>query len=158
MRTKKNKIKNLIKISNLTVPRCLASTPYVKHTIKFATLYLPGSIKDIRLYFRRESCPNSFLDKDYRHKILIKQSYILLVWLHYLSQQATPGYQSNSQNLTSPEVESSTRVPKFFIYPKNNYKTTIQKAPMAHKTFSQEQYMIRYYVLSISFTIRVSGG
>lgn len=42
-------------------------------------------------------------------------------------------------------------MPGFFIYPTKNYKTTTLKAPMAHKTFSQEQFMIRYYFLSITF-------
>ena len=28
---------------------------------------------------------------------------------------------------------------------------------MAHKTFSQEQYMIRYYVMSISFIVPLGG-
>jgi hypothetical protein len=43
------------------------------------------------------------------------------------------------------------KVPSFFIYPAYKYKTTTLKAPMAHKTYSQEQFIIKYYTLSISF-------
>ena len=39
----------------------------------------------------------------------------------------------------------------FFIHPCSNYKVTTLKSPMAHKTFSQEQFIIKNYTLSISF-------
>ena len=54
-------------------------TIYLKHSLRFATIYLPGTLKDIRLYFRKELCTDSLLDYSYNQKILIKQSYILLV-------------------------------------------------------------------------------
>jgi len=53
--------------------------------------------------------------------------------------------------LSTKSLETDKSLPGFFIYPTKSYKTTITKAPMAHKTFSQEQYMIRYYSLGISF-------
>ena len=120
-----------------------------KHTIKFSSLYLPGSIKDIRLYFRANISPNSYLDMDYKKKILVKQSYILLVWMYYLTNNTISSYKSDTDQYT---LASESSIPSFFVYPTRNYKTTIQKAPMAHKTFSQEQYMIRFYYLSITFT------
>ena len=46
--------------------------------------------------------------------------------------------------------------PSFFIYPFRNYKTTIVKAPMAHRSYSQEQFMIRFYSLSITFYTKLS--
>ncbi len=49
------------------------------------------------------------------------------------------------------EGKSKSGCPSFFIYPFRNYKTTITKAPMAHKTYSQEQFMMRFYKFSISF-------
>ena len=122
--------------------------------MRFATIYFPGTIRDIRLYFKISSSSDSFLSIEKKNKILVKQSYIILVWLYYLTQQ-----HGNTQDETSRDrvADIYNKVPKFFIYPKKNYKITIQKAPMAHKTFSQEQYMIRYYVMSISFTIPLSG-
>jgi hypothetical protein len=122
----------------------------IKHHMRFATIYFPGTIKDIRLYFRLGLSPDSFLSIEKKNKILLKQSYIILVWLHYLTQQC-----NSPQDETSGDYGADVyhKIPKFFIHPKRNYKITIQKAPMAHKTFSQEQYMIRYYVMSISFII-----
>lgn len=123
--------------------------------MKFATIYFPGTIKDIRLYFKIDSSSESFLDMDQRNKILVKQSYMLLVWLYYLVQQFP---STQNRIATNSPRDTGYKIPKFFIYPKDNYKITVQKAPMAHKTFSQEQYMIRYYVMSISFSIPLSGN
>ena len=127
----------------------------IKHHMRFATIYFPGTVKDIRLYFKLSSAPDSFLSIEKNNKILIKQSYVLLVWLYYLTQQS----HSSVQDKTSGDhvADAAQKIPKFFIYPKKNYKITIQKAPMAHKTFSQEQYMIRYYVMSISFSIPIGN-
>ena len=41
----------------------------------------------------------------------------------------------------------------FFINPKKNSKMTLIKSPMAHKTFSQEQYNYRYYTITLSIKI-----
>lgn len=109
---------------------------YIQHTLKFVTLYYPGSIKNLRLLLRSQAGKNGLLDNSDKKKILVKQSYVILIWINYLSTK-------------SLEVDNS--LPGFFIHPTKNYKTTITKAPMAHKTFSQEQYMVRYYSLSISF-------
>ena len=128
--------------------------------MNFSTLYLPGTIKDIRLYFRASSSPNSYLDMNYKKKIVVKQSYILLVWMSYLvnsfKDYNTDNNLQNNSDLYYNSKESS-EIPSFFIYPRSNYKTTIQKAPMAHKTFSQEQYMIRFYKLSIAFNVNFSS-
>lgn len=43
--------------------------------------------------------------------------------------------------------------PSIFIYPKKTSKFTHLKAPMAHKTFSQEQFKSKFYFLSTSFGI-----
>jgi hypothetical protein len=109
-----------------------------QHTLKFKTLYYPGSVKNIRLMLRVGLGANNVLDNHYKEKILVKQSYVILIWLNYLTQRF---------------LLVNCRTPGFFIYPTKNYKTTIMKAPMAHKTFSQEQYMLRYYTLSISFYV-----
>ena len=41
--------------------------------------------------------------------------------------------------------------PSFFVQPLSRTKMTLLKAPMAHKTFSQEQYMFRFYSLTVAF-------
>lgn len=132
---------------------------HFKHSLRFATIYLPGTLKDIRLYFRKELCSDSLLDYNYNQKILIKQSYMLLIWFYYLTSSLSTKKKddSNTKDSALDEIEDEViNIPKFFIYPKNNYKTTIQKAPMAHKTFSQEQYMVRYYTISIVFVVKAN--
>jgi hypothetical protein len=121
--------------------------------MRFATIYFPGTIRDIRLYFKLSSSSDSFLSIEKKNKILVKQSYIILVWLYYLTQQ-----HGNTQDETSRDrvADIYNKVPKFFIYPKKNYKITIQKAPMAHKTFSQEQFQFKFFYLVISLSINLS--
>ena len=48
--------------------------------------------------------------------------------------------------------------PKIFIYPnKKNYKITLTKSPMAHKTYSQEQFKFNFFTLGFSFKFYLSG-
>lgn len=112
----------------------------VVHTLKFSTLYLPSSLKSIRLYSLSSLSSVTSGDIDSKKKILVKQSYIILVWFNYFS------YRSNKSTLS---VNSS--VPSFFVYPKRITKMTTLKSPMAHKTFSQEQSSFEVYNVSISF-------
>ena len=60
--------------------------------------------------------------------------------------------------LSASEIDKDDAIPGFFIYPTRNYRTTTIKAPMAHKTFSQEQFMLRYYFLSITFNLRFESS
>ena len=51
----------------------------IQHTLKFATLYTPSTIKDISLFYRKNLEYNSrFLNKSNK-KVLIKQSYIFMI-------------------------------------------------------------------------------
>ena len=112
---------------------------------------MPSSFKDITLFFRQSLIYNSSLIKKPNKKILVKQSYIFLMWINYFLK-----FNIN-KDTTSSLSPLKNKMPSFFIYPCRNYKTTITRAPMAHKTFSQEQFMIRYYKLSLSFKIKVSS-
>jgi hypothetical protein len=49
------------------------------------------------------------------------------------------------------DPNKKVNIPSFFIQPVKTTKFTLIKAPMAHKTFSQEQYVFKYYKLTISF-------
>jgi hypothetical protein len=69
---------------------------------------------------------------------------MILTWVLYLR---------NSTLTYDERYNKRLRRPGFFIYPKKQYKFTNLKAPMAHKTFSQEQYMFKFYYLSISFKV-----
>ena len=50
-----------------------------QHTLKFKTLYYPGSVKNIRLMLRVGPGPNNVLENHNREKILVKQSYVILI-------------------------------------------------------------------------------
>ena len=54
---------------------------------------------------------------------------------------------------TYSEINDNQKIPSFFIHKRKQNKTTKLKTPMAHKTFSQEQFTLRSYNLSISFKI-----
>ena len=78
--------------------------------------------------------------KTHHNKLVVKQSYLLLTWLVYIKNSSKTG----------------STTPSFFIQPKNQTKFTHLKAPMAHKTFSQEQFMFKHYVIVISFKTLIS--
>lgn len=105
-----------------------------------ATLYIPSSLKNVRLHSRIVNKKNDIIGFN---KILVKQSYIILVWLHYLSR---------SSHITNKEIKDFTnKIPSFFVYPSRRTTFTLIKSPMAHKTFSQEQFFYKSFRLSISF-------
>lgn len=116
---------------------------------------MPSSFKDITLFFRQSLIYNSSLIKKPNKKILVKQSYIFLMWINYFLKLNSNKNTINNDTSSSSSIKK--KIPSFFIHPCRNYKTTITKAPMAHKTFSQEQFMIRYYKLSLSFKIKISS-
>jgi hypothetical protein len=121
----------------------------VFYTLKFYTLYLPSSMRDIRLYSRSRIQENE-------KKILIKQSYLVLIWLKYItSTNLSKDYGKSSGDKM---FDNNEKVPSFFIYPCRLYKFTTIKSPMAHKTFSQEQFFCKNYKLSISFSSRISSS
>ena len=126
---------------SLVRPGSTHSHDKVQHTVKFGSIFAPDSLRGINLLFRSRTDYNSLLINKPDKKILVKQSYIFMVWVNYLHNQRS-----------NPDKEDiTTKNPAFFIYPKRNYKTTITKAPMAHKTHSQEQFMVRFYSFSITF-------
>ena len=69
---------------------------------------------------------------------------MILTWVLYLRNSTLSYDEKHNKRLKRPG---------FFIYPKKQFRFTNVKAPMAHKTFSQEQYVFRFYHLSISFKI-----
>jgi len=99
---------------------------FILYSYKFATLFKPSTISDLSLINLNNNNTNN--------KILIKQSYLILMWISYITNK-------NSSKFF------------FYIYPKKIKIKTIIKAPMAHKTFSQEQLSLKYYQLSTSFKI-----
>lgn len=99
--------------------------------MSFISLISPGNMTNIRLFFLNVTSN--------KKKLVLKQSYLLLTWAHYLLRS------SGAKGFKKPNIS---------IRPIKQSKFTNIKAPMAHKTFSQEQYWFRFYKLQINFKMR----
>jgi ribosomal protein S10 len=134
----------------------------VTHSLKFVTLYIPASVKNIRLIFRTELNNSSFLNNKDKAKVLVKQSYVILAWLHYLgtrfSSKSVSLENQPTRDYTNTNLSEKSIMPGLFVYPTKSYKTTLTKAPMAHKTFSQEQFMFKTYKISVSFNTDMNSS
>ena len=118
--------------------KALRAQPHNKvplnYSIKFSTILPPKNVCDTRLLaYDSDLRP---LTNSAGNRFLIKQSYIILTWAAYASNDG------GGEILTRP---------LFAHLPSKRKCFTITKAPMAHKTFSQEQYQYRFYSLIISF-------
>jgi hypothetical protein len=111
------------------------TTAYVQYSLNFRSLIAPSSNVSLQLLtftnFRGSSDGS-------RGRLLVKQSYILFTWIFFLTKQRS----------------GKTAGPSFFIKPLRSSRFTLLKAPMAHKTFSQEQYGYRFYSITASFRLR----
>lgn len=125
----------------------LRKHPQLKYTLSFKSLFpfsLPPTI------FSVHGVGSKFIDnsgltkrKTGFSRVLVKNSYILFTWFFYLNTVVNRLGKFNRE-----------LVPSFFIKPKNTSKLTILKAPMAHKTFSQEQYRFRFYGFFFIFSFK----
>lgn len=111
----------------------------LRYSFKFVSVISPGSYQSMGLRER-----SSMLN---RNRIFVKQSYILLTWMTYI-REVTPSQKARKKK---NEDDNDEVTPSFFIYPKRQKRFTLLKAPMAHKTFSQEQFLVKSYQLGISF-------
>lgn len=111
------------------ITKKLSDKKIFKFSLKFNSIYLPSSVSNIKLL----NFKKNFWKKN---KIKVKQSYILLVWIRYINY-----------------LFKGSKTPSIFIFPFNKYKTTVLKAPMAHKTNSQEQFIFKEYTLGITFNL-----
>lgn len=91
----------------------------------FVSLFAPNFLKN----FTSFSKPSLV-----KKKIYLKQSYVLLTWFYYLTM-----------------INKNKKEMGFFVLPKKKYIGTHLKAPIAHKTWSKEQYMFQFYLIKISF-------
>ena len=157
------------KLSQFTISKSSFSPAY---TFTFVSLLSPASLRNVRLFIsgcdkvnekHREASVyaprgNFRRAKDSRRdftKILVKQSYLLLVWVSYLAKCSYRGSQADTLLLSEDSPLSQpffSKKPSIVILPKRSTKLTFLKAPMAHKTFSQEQVSFEFFKLNISFT------
>ncbi len=103
---------------------------YLKYSLKFVSLF--PLVKSTNF----EKLINDSLKTTSQTFIRIKQSYLLLAWFYYI--------KFSNEDLNDA---------KFFTLPKTFSKFTTTKAPMAHKTWSKEQYGCRSYSFVLSFKI-----
>ena len=108
--------------------------PIIHYTFHFTSLITPHKINNIRL-LNTDSGYN--ISKKHK-KIFTKQSYLLMTWLWYIQKNNT-----------------SKSKPSFAFKPTKIHKTTLIKSPMAHKTFSQEQFQFQFFNLVISFSNKI---
>jgi hypothetical protein len=102
----------------------------LKTKYSFISLFNPSVIYSARLVLSH-SLTEQKCSK--LKKVLVKQSYMFLVWLKKISSASNSG---------------------LIVFPKNTKShSTKLKAPMAHKTFSQEQFTFRYFKFTFSSRI-----
>lgn len=118
----------------------------IKYSVKVTSIFSPGEASDSSLKINVHS-KGTYSKKN---KIMVKQSYLILTWLVYL---AKIGCSGGFKNLKAGDEGKKLAVPLFFVCPFKQSKITTTKAPMAHKTFSQEQFKFRYYSFNISFNL-----
>lgn len=118
----------------------------IKYSIKLVSIFAPNEASNSSLKI------NVYSKGSYakQNKIMVKQSYLILTWLSYLSKIGSDKKLKTKDPLTGEEKSST---PLFFVCPLKQTKLTTTKAPMAHKTFSQEQFKFRFYTFNISFNI-----
>lgn len=72
-------------------------------------------------------------------RLLIKRSYLVLAWINYLT---TLGSQKRKHFR-----------PNIAVLPSDTRVYTLAKAPMAHKTNSKEQFLVKFYNFKFSFEL-----
>ena len=76
-------------------------------------------------------------------RTLVRRSYTILSWMYYLSS-----VKKNTDSSTDDHT-----IPSLTILPSKQRVYTLQKAPMAHKTNSKEQFLFKTYNFSFSFKV-----
>lgn len=120
--------------------RTLRGYKYFFYTLNFRSL-IPVST-----HLNLQSATLGGLRTSYRspNKLQLKQAYLLLTWILVFQKHTAVGTKTNK-----------LQKPIFFVKPRLRSRFTITKAPMAHKTFSQEQYLFQFYNITTSFKLLI---
>lgn len=94
----------------------------------FASIITPFMTANLRFFFQTMHFS--------KKKIFLKQSYIILSWFYYMR---------------SIKTQNTLKFLRFFVLPTTQQVYTLTKAPIAHKTWSKEQYKFQFYLIRISF-------
>ena len=131
---------------NLAVLKSLrqsnSTTPDVLYNFNFVSLIAPKFVKSLSItdLHTHDNRPNQHVDT--KSKLFLKQSYLLLTWLYYLSFASVRG--------------ADEKLIRFSFLPSKKKHYTLTKAPMAHKTNSKEQFLFKFYHLRISFKASIN--
>lgn len=108
----------------------------LRYSFRFTSIIAPNT--DIRsdVTFKLKA------PKD-RYRIKLKHSYLMLAWFMTMA--------------ASEEQPDEVKTTLAILPPKQN-KLTLTKAPMAHKTNSKEQYLIKTYNFAFSVKLWVESG
>ena len=94
----------------------------------FVSLVTPWNLISLRFFFKTLNSK----------KIYIKQSYLFLTWFYYMTL--------NFSNTTKKSLIS--------FLPKKKKKYTLIKAPMAHKNWSKEQFIMQQFKFNFKFNFK----
>jgi hypothetical protein len=101
----------------------------IYYTLRFTSLIAPCLLPT---YVRPSAAKSN-------PKILLKQSYVIFTWFYYLRQVIGRGKRRE------------THLVKFAFLPSTSRTYTLTKAPMAHKTNSKEQFVLKNFHFCITF-------
>jgi len=104
----------------------------------FTSLISPWMLNNVRIFLTNKV----FISNS---RIYLKQSYLLLTWLYYLTFLTHFTKNHQKKNLSC----------SFFITPTRFQLYTLLKAPMAHKTYSKEQFTLCFYNIHFNFSFRL---
>lgn len=76
--------------------------------------------------------------------VSIKKAYTMLTWLYYLT--------------FTLDRQTENKVVRFSFLPRRRKFYTLTKAPMAHKTFSKEQFKFQLYKSKVSIRTKLKQG
>ena len=142
----------ITKINQLKLKDIKKKQHKIKYSIKLTSIFAPNSASNSSLRI------NVYNQGSYakKNKIMVKHSYMILTWLSYLSKIGSGQHCLIDENKHKKNLIKKSVIPLFFVCPIKQTKLTTIKAPMAHKTFSQEQFKFQYYSFNISFNINNS--
>jgi len=108
----------------------LPTSNKIFYSFSFVSLIAPCTVPNFRFVFETLTFGGK--------KLLLKQSYLLLTWFYYLTFIKQ-----------DPKKKKKLR---FFVLPIKRKNYTLNRAPIAHKNWSKEQYYFQFFLLRISFS------
>jgi hypothetical protein len=128
-----NSLHLLINTSNASTLQTSNSKFDIEYNFLFVSWVAP------HLLFNRSH--SSLQSRRVKVGVSIKKAYTMLTWLYYLT--------------FTLDRQTENKVVKFSFLPRRRKMYTLTKAPMAHKTFSKEQFKFQLYKCKVSIRTRL---